>query len=64
MISDSLKLNQEFLMMHIEPFSQESSIPMENILNNQPIIHSKNDTQVLISWPIHDHDTAVTSVVF
>ena len=65
MISNTLKLNQDFLQMHIEAYSQEGSISLEHVLNNQPIIHStKGETQVLISWPIHEHDPSVTSLIF
>ena len=63
-ISDVLKIHEDFLHTHIDIYSQESCVPLDQILKNQPNVHMKSDTQVLISWPISEHEKFVESLIF
>ena len=59
-ISKSLGLKKDFLNTHIQPFSQNACITPPLVLSNNPIIHAKEETKVLISFPIVQYvDTSV-----
>jgi hypothetical protein len=61
-ISKSLDLKKEYLNTLIQPFIEHSIIRPPHTLTNNPTIHAKEETKVLISFPIAQHMSGSTLI--